>query len=85
MNIITSTGYCGGTVREAEFRKAIEAAGMTWLDRYDKFVTRPYTTLTGTCVLNSAFSGWVVSVKSKPNWWWRLWVWVLLGWKWKVE
>ncbi|KKL77525.1 hypothetical protein LCGC14_2034060 [marine sediment metagenome] len=22
------------------------------------------------------------SVKPRPNWWWRLWQWCLLGWRW---
>lgn len=21
--------------------------------------------------------------KAKPSWWWRLWYWILLGWKWR--
>jgi len=23
------------------------------------------------------------TVTPQPNWWWRLWQWVLLGWEWK--
>ena len=26
---------------------------------------------------------WWTSTAPVPNWWWRIWYWVLLGWKWE--
>lgn len=32
-------------------------------------------------VINYGFS--VTFFAPKPNWWWRLWQWLLLGWRWE--
>ena len=29
------------------------------------------------------FDGLIVNMEKAPNWWWRMWLYVFFGWKWK--
>lgn len=34
-------------------------------------------------VLHASENILITSINPRPNWWWRLWYWVLLGWWWE--